>query len=183
MDARPRIETRRLVLAPFTEDLLTERYVGWLNDLEVVRFSDQRHRRHTLESCTGYLASFAGSADMFYAAIARDPALGHVGNLTVSVDPIHRVADISILVGEKRLWGKGYGAEAFGAMTRHLLTAGGMRKVTAGTLATHAGMIEVARRAGMKEEARWPRHHLWEGQEVDTILFAAFAEPLSPTEA
>ena len=40
------IGTTRLQIIPFREEYLTERYVSWLNDPEVVRFSDQRHRQH-----------------------------------------------------------------------------------------------------------------------------------------
>lgn len=34
----------------FADRHLTERYVGWLNDPAVVRYSEQRHSRHTLWS-------------------------------------------------------------------------------------------------------------------------------------
>ena len=46
------LETERLTLTPFnTERHLTERYVAWLSDPDVVRYSEQRHRTHTLASC------------------------------------------------------------------------------------------------------------------------------------
>ena len=132
------LETRRLRLEPFSESRLTDRYVGWLNDPEVVRFSEQRHRTHTLQSCRDYLASFAGTPHYFWAVVACDVALGHIGNVNAYVDPTNRVADVGILIGERRVWGAGYGSEAWQAVCGFLLDELELRKVTAGTLATNA---------------------------------------------
>ena len=55
------LTTERLVLQPFTETHLTERYVGWLNDPEVVRFSEHRHRRYDMQEARRYFANFANS--------------------------------------------------------------------------------------------------------------------------
>jgi hypothetical protein len=52
------IKTERLLLEPFSEKYLSERYVSWLNDHEIVRYSEQRHRTHTIESCREFMNSF-----------------------------------------------------------------------------------------------------------------------------
>jgi len=61
MAERPVLQTARLRMVPFSEAHLTTRYVGWLNDPEVVRYSEQRHQTHTIESCRSYLLSFSGT--------------------------------------------------------------------------------------------------------------------------
>jgi RimJ/RimL family protein N-acetyltransferase len=111
------------------------------------------------------------------AIVAKDPALGHVGNINAYVDVPNRVADVGILVGEKAVWGKGYGSEAWIGFTQFLLREQGLRKVTAGTLASNHGMLGIMRRAGMEIEAIRKRQALVEGQEVDVVYAAAFASP------
>ncbi len=170
----PELETSRLRIVPFSEQLLTERYVGWLNDTDVVRFSEQRHRQHSLESCTAYFRSFANSPHFFCAILLRASGL-HIGNLSVSVDTANRVADISILLGDRNCWGQGIGAEAWQSIQDELLANQGIRKVTAGTMAINHGMLSVMKKCGMEEEGRRKRHFLCEGQEVDMVLAAAFA--------
>lgn len=144
------IETPRLVIVPFGEEHMTERYVSWLNDSEVVRHSRQRERVHTLESCREYLASFEGTPNRFWALVARDEQLGHIGNANAYVDG--RSADVGILIGERGAWGHGYGSEAFAAICRHLLEEDGLDEVTAGTLPENGGMVAVMRKAGMQVE-------------------------------
>jgi len=178
------LATPRLRIVPFTEDYLTPRYVAWLNDPEVVRYSDQRHRRHTLASCRAYWQSFAGTPHYFWAIVARaagpagcGPGTGlHIGNINAYVDVVHAVADVGILLGERRVWGQGYGSEAWIAVCHYLLDEAGMRKVTAGTLAVNTAMLGIMRRAGMVEDGRRQRHCLCEGRAVDVVHAALFRE-------
>ena len=54
----------KVALRPFGAADVTDAYVGWLNDPEVTRFSNQRFRTHTRGSCEEYLASFAAMRPM-----------------------------------------------------------------------------------------------------------------------
>lgn len=161
------------VVRPFEQRHLTPRYVSWLNDPEVVRYSEQRHRTHTLDSCQAYFDSFAGSPDHFL-AIEADRH-GHVGNIGISVDVSNAVADVSIIVGEKAVWGTGIASQAWCAVIDMLLKGRSVRKVTAGTMSVNEPMLRLMARSGMVVEAIRKRQALWEGKEVDMVYAAAFA--------
>jgi len=111
------LETPRLRLAPFAEEHLSERYVSWLNDPEAVRFSEQRHRRHSLESCRAYVRSFTGSPSRLWAVLTRQGE--HVGNVTAAVDEANSLAELGILLGERTCWGQGLATEAWTAVADH----------------------------------------------------------------
>ncbi len=166
-------------LEPFAAQHLSARYVGWLNSPDVVRHSEQRHRRHDLASCKSYAASFDGSAHFFWAIIANDEALGHIGNINAYLDTANRVADVGIMVGEHAAWGRGYGTDAWLTACRYLLLDLNLRKVTAGTLANNLGMLSVMKRSGMREEGRRRRQALWEGVEVDMVEAGLMREELA----
>jgi ribosomal-protein-alanine N-acetyltransferase len=170
------IKSEKLRIVPFSEVYLTERYVSWLNNPEVVRFSDQRFRTHTLESCRAYINSFEGSPNYFWAIVSRISSEGHIGNINAYVDTRNIVADVGILIGEKKLWGKGYGLEALSAVVNFLFREAGMRKVTVGTLALNMGMRNIMHRLGMKEEGRRIRQVMFEEKEVDIIYGALFRD-------
>jgi [ribosomal protein S5]-alanine N-acetyltransferase len=170
------LAAERLDLRPFDDNFLTDRYISWLNDKETTRYSEQRHRNHTRDTCRTYAASFAGGSNFFWAIVARDPALGHIGNMTATVDMPNRVADLSIMVGEAKARSKGYGLEAWRCACRFLLGDGAMRKVTAGTMATNEPMLRIMRASGMTEEGRRKRQFLADGTEVDAVLVALFAK-------
>ncbi|MGE5503350.1 MAG: GNAT family N-acetyltransferase [Actinomycetota bacterium] len=172
MARSPTLTTARLTLVRFTEGLVGERYIGWLNDPRVTRYSRQRHRRHDREDCLRFLAGYGdGSPSHFWAILAGGE---HVGNITADVDLPNRVAALSIMIGEVSAWGKGIGAEAWGAVADVLLADGGMRKLEAGTMAVNLGMLKVFERTGFAVEGIRPRHFLWEGQEVDLVQAGRF---------
>lgn len=168
----PTLETPRLILKAFSDDLLTERYVGWLGDPDVVRYSEQRHRDHTLETCRLFVQSFTGGPNHLWAIIETEKGIGHIGNINTAVDAPNKVADIAILIGEKQAWGTGLGGEAWIAVVDYLLGNGGMRKVTAGCMAANKGMLAVMEKSGMTEEARRQGSFLLDGKPVDLVMVA-----------
>ncbi|MBI3096111.1 MAG: GNAT family N-acetyltransferase [Rhodocyclales bacterium] len=180
MSTSQEIITRRLTLAPFAEQFLTRQYVSWLNDPDVVRYSTQRHRKHTLESCRDYWQSYAGTPHHFWAIVEHGQGLGHIGNLNAHVDPHDKVADIGILIGNKEAWRQGYASEAWLAVCRYLFTQAGMRKITAGTCASNAAMLALMNAAGMVEDGRRSRQTLVDGREDDIVYAALFKDSWNP---
>lgn len=171
------ILTTRLQLEPFSERHIAEDgIVAWLNDPEVVRYSDQRHRRHTMATSRDYLASFAGSANGYWAILLKDGLGTMIGTITAYIDAPNSVADVGILVGDKRCWRGGYGSEAFTGVVDWLFTRRGIRKVTTGTMAENRGMLGIMRKIGMREEGHRERYYLLDGREVDMVCATVFAE-------
>lgn len=167
------IDTVHLRIEPFTEQHLTLRYVGWLNDPEVVRFSEQRFKTHSLESCRDYMQSFENTANYFWALVIRDANLGHIGNMTAYVDSDQMIADLGIMIGEKKIWAQGYGLEAWLAVSQYLFESG-ITKVTAGTLSVNSRMLALMRRSGMGDDIYIPRESLFEGRAIDIVKMSMY---------
>lgn len=172
----PDINLGRCTLRRFNARYLTPRYLSWLADPAVVRYSEQRHRRHDIASCTAYFEAMEASEDLFIAIEATDPALGHIGNMSVAFDTPNQSADVSIMIGEAAARGTGLGQLAWTAMLDWLLTNGGMRRVTAGTMSANRAMIALMKNSGMAIECVRPRAFLCEGEEMGLVLAARFAE-------
>lgn len=164
----------RVLVRPFTDGDITESYLGWLRDPEVVRFSSQRFLIHTYETCQAYQASFKDSANHFLAICDRTSG-AMLGTLTVYRSMPHRTADIGIMVGERKVWGQGIGAEAFCLVLSALKASGAVRKITAGTLAINRGMVRIMEKAGMKHEATRQAQELIDEVPVDVVYYATFS--------
>ena len=177
------IELPGFRIVPFEERHLTQRYVGWLNDPKIVRFSEQRHRTHDESSCRSYFLSMQNNASLFLAIEMRDPDIGHVGNLSVAIDHANQSADLSIMVGEKAVWGSGVASQAWAAMVDALLGQFALRRVTAGTMSVNLAMIKLMERSDMQIDAIRPRHFLWEAQEVDLVLASKHAQQSASTDS
>lgn len=167
------IETKRLILKPFCEEYLTEEYVSWLNDDELVKYSEQRHYKHTFKSCKEYYLSFQDAENLFYAILLKENE-NHIGNINVYIDKYNLLADIGILIGDKSASGCGYGTEAWTGMMGYLFERKDVRKITAGTMEHNRAMIIIFEKCKMEYEARKVRHYLFEGKEVDMVYYAAF---------
>lgn len=155
----------------FRPDDITDAYVAWLNDPVVVRYSNQRFRTHDRHSCTAYLSTFAGSDNLFLGVRRRDTGQA-IGTMTVYFSRHHRTADVGIMIGARDAWGRGYGQDAWSTVVNWLADRPGMRKVTAGALASNAPMIRLMERSGMAREAVRPRQELVDGEPVDIVLYA-----------
>jgi [ribosomal protein S5]-alanine N-acetyltransferase len=163
----------KVLLRPFAAGDITEAYLGWLRDQEVVRFSNQRFVDHTVESCQAYLASFSGTANQFLSVCDRDTGQ-MLGTITVYRNLHHQTADIGIMVGERKVWGQGIGAEAFCLVLSALEGSGQVRKITAGTLSVNHGMVQIMKKANMQHEATRKGQELFEGEPVDVVYYATF---------
>lgn len=163
----------KVKLTRFTQDEITDDYVGWLNNPVVTRYSNQRFLRHDRESCRRYLASFAGTANLFV-SICRLEDNRPIGTMTAYVSPQHGTADIGILIGDRSVWGQGYGQDAWDTLLRFLAGQPGMRKLTCGTLVCNEPMVRLAERCGMELEGCRRAQELVEGEPVDVLYFARF---------
>ena len=141
----------------------------------VTRLSNQRFVVHSRQSCLRYLASFEETPNRFLSArrLADDAP---IGTMTAYFSPHHGTVDVGILIGERSVWGEGYGQDAWDTLMTWLLAQPGLRKVTAGTLAVNKGMIRLAERSGMTLEGRRLRQEGVEGEEVDILYFGRFRD-------
>ena len=168
-------ESGRLRLRPFLESDINQHYIDWLNDPEVVRYSNQRFSTHSIASSQGYLQSFIGTNNLFL-AIEEKFSGNIVGTLTIYNNSNHQTADVGIMVGDKTVWGYGYGKEAFLTVVDVLLNTYGVRKVTAGTLSSNVAMVKIMIGAGLTLEATRKSQELLDGHPVDVVYYARFKD-------
>lgn len=171
----------RLRLEPFGPKHIGPRYLGWLNDPSVVRYSRQRHMSHSEETCFAFLKSFEDTPNLFWALIGTE-GIGHIGNVTAEIDWRDCVGTINIMIGDTSVWGKGYGLEAFNAVEGHLVKDLGIRKLIAGTLATNGAMLKVLEKGGYTIKTILHKHELWEGTLVDKVIAVKYPDFKDPAQ-
>ena len=169
------VEPSKLRLLQVTEKHLTERYISWLNNKEIVKYSELRHTTHTYDSCFQYWKSFQGKPHLFWAIeLYHDDKWVHIGNINSFIDEKNKIADIGILIGENISWGNGYGTTIWKFVCNYLFSHRHIRKITAGTMSTNIRMLKIMRKAGMVEDGKRLKHYICDGREVDICHFALF---------
>jgi RimJ/RimL family protein N-acetyltransferase len=167
------LKGEKVLLRSFTASDINDTYIGWLNDPDVVRFSNQRFLKHDQDTSSRYLASFEGTDNLFI-GVRRLHDSNPIGTMTAYVSHHHGTVDAGILIGDKSVWGMGYGQDAWNTLTNWLLAREDIRKLTAGTLACNHGMIKLMERSGMHHEATRKEQEIVEGQAVDILYYAKF---------
>jgi len=171
----PECYDEKVKVVEFSERHLTERYVGWLNDPEVVRYSEQRHHRHTLFTCIDYFEFQKRSPNYFLAIELIDSNILHIGNIGVEVDQFNNKADVSIIIGEKSVWGTGVASRAWGLVMNVLIQKLDFRLVTTGTMETNVPMIKLIKRSKMTIDAILPNRFIYEDKQVGLVAASYFS--------
>ena len=166
---------QKVFLRPFLASDITPEYVSWLNDPDVVRYSNQRFIEHTLSSCHAYWESFHNTPNLFVSVrcLENDSA---IGTMTGYVSLPHQTVDIGILIGRKSVWGSGMGQDAWDTLLTWFIGQQGIRKVTAGTLGCNKAMLRVMERSGMHCEAIRPKHELLDGKPEDIHYYGKYSQ-------
>jgi len=173
----PTLKTARLTLSPpiIHAQMNVDHYLRWLANERVVKYSEQRHREHTQETQRTYLASFNVGAflgeDRLLWEIQRTG--NPIGSVSAYLNIPNKTANISIMIGEPRVWGAGYGIEAWMAVCTYLFDDG-MRKIEAGCMASNGPMISVLRKAGFIKEAVLPNYFLFDGKPEDMVYYGKY---------
>lgn len=141
------------------DECIASTMVGWLNDDEITKYSEQRHRKHTVRSQMSYMRRAAihdGLVPTGLWGIWRKDVVGIIGSITACWDKPNDVANIGIMIGDKENMGKGYGYEAWATLCDNLL----VRKIEAGCMAINRPMMSICSKYGMMEEGRQEDHFI-----------------------
>ena len=108
------ILTRDLRCVTFAEEHISDRYLAWLNDPEVNRYSRRRFVRTSETEARSFLAGMSPANQML--ALTLRASGRHIGNLQLGpIDRHESHGEVRILIGEKSEWGRGYGTQAIHA--------------------------------------------------------------------
>ncbi len=166
------IITKMLRIVPFKATHITTDYLSWLNDKELMQFSEQRHCVHTVTTCEAHVSSFDDTQNMFLALESLDGKL--IGTITVYHDLQNGIVDMGIMVGDESVRGKGYGYEAWKAVADWVLQNLKPRKLTAGCMALNTPMLKIMKSVGMQRDGVRKNHYIQNGKFVDILYMAKF---------
>lgn len=170
----PRLELRP-ILGPATHRD-HNLFVKWLNDPEVVKYSEQRHKVHTAETQTDYWYSSAtvdpNSIHSIYLRDGEKP----IGSISAAIDQNNDIANVGIMVGDRAAQGHGYGFEAWECVCNYLFIERGIRKIEAGCMVVNTPMNRICVKYGMRLEAVVLDHFLLDGKPVAMHLYGSIGE-------
>ncbi len=178
--------TPRLFLRNLGHEDVTERYLSWLQDDEVTRYLEVRFLTHTIDAIRSFVCDANDSSHSLLFGVFMSDGCGHIGNIKLGpIDRNHGRADISLMLGERSAWGKGYATEAISAVASYGFEKLNLKKIGAGCYSNNLGSLKAFLKAGFTHEATIKDH--WEtahGRQDQLLLGlsrgARLAEPSDP---
>lgn len=130
-------------------------YATWLNDPEVCRFNSHARFPVGKEELKKYIREAKQTSSTQVFAIVTKHRSKHIGNISLqNINYIDRSAELAIIIGDKKYWGKGIGLEAWKLMMDYGFRVLNLHRLYCGCANKNLGMRKIAQKSGMKPEGR-----------------------------
>jgi RimJ/RimL family protein N-acetyltransferase len=167
----PFLRGKQIYLREVRQSDVNERYYHWLNDPEINCYLEVRFVPRSLENISEYVRKMDAKENEPFFAICLNDSHEHIGNIKIGpINWYHRNADVSLLIGEKRLWGQGYASEAIALVTEFAFRTLNLNKLKAGCYGNNVGSARVFEKCGYQREGLLRGHVIVDGKDMDVIL-------------
>lgn len=147
------------------------RYVSWMNDPEVVKYTESRFEPHTTMSLQAYLNGVLADPDSIMWAICAADNREHVGNIKLGpVNWRHGFGDVGIIVGDRACWGRGVATESISLLCSYAFEELNLHKLTASMYAPNIGSRRAFEKCGFQLEGIKRSQYLFDGRYVDLLV-------------
>lgn len=152
-----------------------KKYYEWVNDPEVTRHLSLYLPMSTVDEENWFdgLAKRSQAEKPLAIEIKDGNGWRMIGNCGVfDIDPVGRMAELGIMLGEKQEWGKGYGTEVMSLLVRHCFETLNLNRVFLRVYGENSRARRAYQKAGFVEEGRMREAVYKHGKYDDVILMS-----------
>ena len=147
---------------------VTQSYVDWYSNKEVLRYSDNQYREFSFDGQCSYVQSCLQNEDVNLYGIFDNTS--HIGNIFISgLSSHHRKAEINYVIGETNYWGKGVASFAIANMIQIAKEEFDLNKLHASIASGNIGSSKVLEKNGFIIEGTRKQHLYYCGDFFDQI--------------
>lgn len=153
---------------------ITEDYISWMNDYEIVKYTESRFSPHNRESIEQFVNNANNANNILFGIFTIDSGT-HIGNIKLgAINWIHRYADIGLIIGNKNYWGKGIATEAISLVSDYAFTQLNLHKLTAGAYEFNEGSIKAFIKNGFSDVFVEKEKYFFEGKYINCVHLEKF---------
>ncbi|MFC9606304.1 GNAT family N-acetyltransferase [Streptomyces niveus] len=159
-------------LRPHTPASL-EPLLRWKNDIEIQRLSDDETHTYNREQVAATLERWMQpSEDTVHLAIGLPGRAEPIGFLHLAlIEREHQRCRLGIVIGEKDLWGHGYGHLAVVKAVDHAFDVLDLERITAEVFADNTRSVRLLEGAGFVREGVMRESIHRDGRRIDELVF------------
>ena len=156
-------------------DDVNNTYVDWLNDPQINQYLETRFKQQTLASVATFVENILTNQNEKLFTIRTANENKHIGNIKLgSISQIHGVAYISLFIGNKNSWGKGYASQAIQLISEYAFDNLKLRKLSAGAYKPNIASTKAFLKAGYNYDGTLKDHYLLEDEPCDLVQVCLF---------
>jgi [ribosomal protein S5]-alanine N-acetyltransferase len=142
---------------------VTQSYVDWYSNADVVLYSDNQYRSFTIDSQRSYISDCLNDSNLdLYGVFDGDL---HIGNIVIAgLGSIHKRAEITYVIGEVAYWGKGVGNFAVSSLVKIAKDNYKLSKLCAGLAEGNVGSQRILEKNGFILEGMKSKHLFYNGE-------------------
>ena len=148
---------------------ITKEYVSWLNDEEVIKYTDIRFSKQNTINIKNFVKKKFSSNSDFLFGIYFDEI--HIGNIKIGeIRWHHKKGEISFFIGNKSFWGQGIATLAVTKVLEFATIKLKLEKVTAGYYVINKASESVFKKCGFKVEGKKINDAVFDGKRIDVVI-------------
>lgn len=142
-----------------------------MRDDDVTQFLESGGASYTMDDIKEYVEKVYKSPNDFLFGIFLIETNEHIGNIKIgNINQKHNFAEVGVIIGDKRMWGKGYASESIKLVSKFAFDELNLNKLTAGMYEPNIGSYKAFLNAGFVEVGRYKKHRIFKDKYVDEIL-------------
>ena len=147
---------------------VTQSYVDWYSNEDVVRYSDNQYRKFSFDGQCSYVENCLQNDDVNLYGIFDHTT--HIGNIFISgLSSHHRKAELTYVIGETNYWGKGVASFAIAKIIQIAKEQFDLNKLYASIASGNVGSGKVLEKNGFVIEGTRKQHAFYGGKFFDVI--------------
>ncbi len=161
----------RILLRPFGRDYLP--YIQkWSNDAELRRLIGEVAPMSRADTEKWYKELLSDKDRVWFAIVLKkgDRVIGEAGMLRMFRP--WRSTDMTIIIGERDAWGKGYGKEAGRLLLKYAFERLGFHRVSIGVVGSNKNALRFWKSLGFKKEGIERDAHFYDNEYIDGIMMS-----------
>ena len=160
----------KIVLKKISSKNISLDYVKWMNDPEVVQFTEQKYKKHTRKNISFFLKetnkdNFSEIYGIFFEKLL-------IGTIKIGkINKIHKTAEISYIIGNKKFWNKGVATIVVKKICGYIFKKLKLKKIIAGTYSVAKSSQKILIKNNFKLEGVLKKQIFFKNKRIDLHFY------------
>lgn len=147
---------------------VTQKYVDWFSDRDVVKFSEKKTQKFTLQGQIDYVNSCLIDSNKVLYGVFDDKI--HIGNFYLEgLESIHRRVKLTFVIGDKSYWNRGVATETLSKLIRLVNSKYKINKIFADVVEGNIGSCRILEKNNFILEGK-RINHIFLNEKFHSIL-------------